>query len=196
MTCRRAFVAGTIAAAALPAFAKKPPEPPKVGAIRWPGPGYELHGYMAVPAKAHGPQPAVLVIPDTSGADQFALGLTDALARAGFVACLPRALASPEEAVATLRWLASNRYATGKVGAIGFGWGDGLVAQLAAAPEPGLSCGILLGAGDQPAQGGAPVLRLPALAASTDPATYADAWDRAIAFLRAHLGLPDKRRKP
>ena len=196
MLGRRAFVAGSVAAAALPAIARRAPEPPKIGAVRWPGPGYELHGFMAVPARAHGPQPAVLVIPDTSGSDQFALGLTDALARAGFVACIPRALASIDEADATLRWLATNRYATGKVGAVGIGWGIGLVEQAAALPATRLSCGVLFGDGGRTPPGGAPVLRLPALAASTDPAAYTSAWNLAITFLRDHLGLPDKHRKP
>ena len=195
MLGRRAFVAGTIATTTLPVFAKKAPEPPKVGAIRWPGPGYELHGYMAVPAKAHGPQPAVLVIPDTNGPDPFALGLVDALARAGFVTCIPRALASLDEAIATLRWLATNRYATGKVGAVGIGWGITMVEQAAALPDSPMNCGVVFGAGT-PAMAGAPLLTLPALAASTDPAAYAATWDQAIAFLDDHLGLPDKRRKP
>lgn len=196
MATRRAFVAGIVAASACPAFAKKAPEPPKVGAIRWPGPGYELHGYMAVPAEAHGPQPAVLVIPDAGDADQFALGLTDALARAGFVTCIPRALASIDEVMATFHWLQANRYATGKVGAVGIGWGIGMVEQAAAQPESPMTCGVVFGAGAQTPASGPPLLRLPALAASTDPAAYAAAWEQAVAFLGDHLGLPDKRRKP
>lgn len=190
MTSRRAFVAGSIAAVALPAFAAKAPPAPKVGAIRWPGPGYELHGYMAVPAKAHGPQPAVLVLPDTSGADTFALGLTDALAQAGFVTCLPRALASLDEALASASWLATNRYATGKVGAVGIGWGAGLLGQMLTAPDPQLACGVSFG--DADASGSVPLLRLPVLAASTDPATYAASWQQAIGFLAGNL-RPTKR---
>lgn len=186
MATRRAFVAGSIAMTALPAFAKRSPEPPKIGAIRWPGPGYELHGFMAVPARAHGPQPAVLVIPDTVGADKFALGLVDALAQAGFVTCLPRALASIDEGLATLRWLATNRYATGRVGAIGIGWGTALVSQMARAADSPLSCGVVFG-GDQAEDGGAPILTLPALAASTDPAAYAASWREGIDFLTDHL---------
>ena len=64
MPSRRAFVAGLIAAAGVPAGAASRLPPPKIGAIRWPGPGYDLHGYMAIPAKARGRQPAVLVLPD------------------------------------------------------------------------------------------------------------------------------------
>jgi carboxymethylenebutenolidase len=35
------------------------------------------------------------------------------------------------DAVATVRWLGTNRYATGKVGALGFFWGGGLVDRVA-----------------------------------------------------------------
>jgi len=188
---RRAFVAGSVATIALPAFAAKPQPAPKIGAIRWPGPGYELHGFMAVPARAHGPQPAVLVVPDTSGADRFALGLTDALAQAGFVTCIPRALASLDEGVATVRWLATNSYATGKVGAIGIGWGAGLVGQMASAPDPQLACAVTFGGAD--AAGSVPSLNLPALASATDPATYSASWQQAIEFLAVHLRPPHKR---
>jgi carboxymethylenebutenolidase len=195
MPGRRAFVAGSIAAWALPAFArKKAPPPPKVGAIRWPGPGYELHGFMAIPAKAHGPQPAVMVIPDTNGPDPFALGLTDALAEAGFVTCIPRALASLDEAMATIQWLATNTYATGRVGAVGFGWGGGLVQQAAAAPDARLACGVVFG-GPDAAPTSVPLLTLPALATSTDSTAYAAAWRQAVAFLGDHLGLQGRSRK-
>jgi len=189
---RRAFVAGSIAAVALPAFAAR--TPPKVGAIRWPGPGYGLHGYMAVPAKAHGPQPAVLVIPGAEGADRFALGLTDALALAGFVACIPSAMASLDEGLATVRWLATNAYATGKVGAVGIGEGGELITRIAAAPDSQLACGVVFGSGDNAQAGAVPMLTLPAFAAATDPATYAASWRQAIDFLAANLRPAQKRR--
>jgi len=195
LASRRAFVAGSIATVALPALAAKVPPVPKVGAIRWPGPGYELHGFMAVPAKAHGPQPAVLVVPDTSGADRFALGLTDALAQAGFVTCIPSALASLDEGLATVRWLATNRYATGKVGAVGIGWGAAMVDQMAGGTEPALACGVTFRDGAA-ATTNVPLLALPPLAAATDPAAYAASWQQAIAFLADHLGLPGRRPKP
>ena len=188
MATRRAFVAGSVAAVALPTWAAKAPPTPKVGAIRWPGPGYELHGFMAVPARAHGPQPAVLVIPDTSGAEKFALALTDSLAQAGFVTCIPAALASLDEALATVRWLATNRYATGKVGAVGLGWGAGLVAQLVGTPGTQLACGVTFG-GEPAATAGASMLTLPALMASTDPAAYAASWRQAVNFLADQLGV-------
>lgn len=188
MTDRRAFVAGSFAFAAFSAQAAKPPPPPKIGAIHWPGPGYELHGYMAIPAKAHGPQPAVMVVHDAGGADQFALGLTDALALAGYVACAPRKLASLDEGVATVRWLATNAYATGKVAAVGLGWGGALVERIAAAPGTLLSCGVAFGNTEpEMADNAVPILRLPALTAAQEQAAYAASWQQAVDFLDAHL---------
>lgn len=186
MPGRRAFVAGSVAAIALPALAAKAPRPPKIGAIRWPGPGYEMHGFMAVPARAHGPQPAVLVVPDSEGADRFALGVTDALALAGFVTCIPRALASLDEAMATVRWLATNRYATGKVGAVGFGWGARLLGQMVTVPDSPLDCAVAFG-GDGSQDVTPPLLGLPPLAAAADPAVYAAWWRQATDFLAIHL---------
>jgi carboxymethylenebutenolidase len=194
VTDRRAFVAGTFALAAFPVHGAKPPPPPKIGAIRWPGPGYELHGYMAVPAKARGPQPAVLVVHDRDGADQFALSLTDAIALAGYVACAPKALASLDEGVATVCWLATNGYATGKVAAVGLGWGGALVERIAAAPGILLSCGIAFG-NTEPgiADGAIPILRMPALSATQDRTAYAASWQQAVDFLDAHLRPSRKR---
>jgi dienelactone hydrolase len=190
---RRAFVAGTFAFAAFSAHAAKPPPPPKIGAIHWPGPGYELHGFMSGPAKAQGPQPAVLVVHDAAGADQFALGLTDALALAGYVACAPKALASLEEGVATVRWLATNAYATGKVAAVGLGWGVALVERIAAAPGSLLTCGVAFGSGETGmADGAVPILRLPALSATQNPTAYATSWQQAVDYLDAHLRAPKR----
>jgi carboxymethylenebutenolidase len=141
---RRTFIIGAALANTL--ASARPPAPPKIAAIRWPGPNGDLHGYMAIPAQARGPQSAVLVIPDTSGSDRFALGLVDALAIAGFVACLPKALASLDEALATVRWLATNRYGTGRVAAIGLGWGGELTDRVAASPHPILAACVTFGA--------------------------------------------------
>lgn len=187
MPSRRAFVAGSIALAAFPAGAAKTPPPPKVGAIYWPGAGHTLHGYMAIPAKAHGPQPAVLVLPGTNGADRFALGLTDALALAGFVACVPKAPLLLDDGVATLRWLATNRYATGKVATVGVAEGAALVERLSASSDARLSCGVIFGDGAGMADAGIPMLRLPAMASANDPAAYMAAWREAVLFLSGQL---------
>jgi len=185
---RRAFVAGSVAATALPAFAAKPLPPPKVGAIRWPGPGHDLHGFMAIPAKAHGRQPAVLVLSDTGGGDQFALAMTDALAQAGFVACIPKALASIDDALATVRWLGTNRYSTGKVAAIGLGSGGEMVRQISGAASNGLAAAVLFGAAPL-VQSEPPTLALDSAAqlAAAGGDVYDRAWQHVIEFLKEHL---------
>lgn len=184
---RRALVVQTMALAAFPASAAKPPPMPKTANIHWPGPAGELHGYMAIPAKARGRQPAVMVVHDAGGADTFTRGLTDQLAQAGFVTCQPNRLASLEDAAATVKWLATNAYATGKVGAIGIGWGGALVERVAAS-QPLLTAGVVFGAQDSvPIDRPTPLLRLEALRDYTGEA-YVSAWAQAIAFLKTNLG--------
>lgn len=189
MIGRRVFLAGSVTATALPAMAARhTPPPPKVGAIRWSGAGHDLHGFMAIPAKAHGRQPAVLVVPDTSGVDQFALGLTDALALAGFVACIPKTLASIDDVAATVRWLGTNRYSTGKVAAIGLGRGGEMVREIGGAAQSGLAAVVLLGALPL-AQPEPPTLALDSAAqlAAAGGDIYDRAWQRVIDFLKEHL---------
>ena len=137
---------------------------------------------MAVPAKAHGPQPAVLVLPD-AGADPFALGLTDALALAGFVACVAKTPLTVDEATATIRWLGTNHYATGKVGIVAIGTGAAMAQSIAAAGP--LDCAVLFDGKETPTEGS--VVHLPLLAATTDATRYEAAWRQAVAFLARHL---------
>lgn len=184
---RRAFVTGSVALAAFPAAATRPPPPPKTANIHWPGAGRELHGYMAIPAKARGAQPAVLIVPDVSGADPFARSLADQLATAGFVSCVPGQLASLEDAAATVHWLATNAYATGKVAAVGLGSGGALVDRLAASPQPLLAAAVTFGASiAMAAATPTPLLRFDAIR-QMDAEDYIDAWQRTITFLKEHL---------
>jgi len=187
---RRTVVAGSIALAALPLRAAKAPPPPKVGAIRWPGPGHELHGYMAIPARAHGRQPAVLVLPD-AGADHFVLGLTDALALAGFVACVAKEPLSLDESLASLRWLATNAYATGKVAAVGVGAGAALIGRIVAAPANPLTCAVAFDGGTSDTDH--KVLHLPELTMGGGAADYARQWHEAMDFLASNLAMTNRR---
>lgn len=188
MHSHRTFVAGAVALAAIPATAAKPTPPPRTANIRWPGPGHELHGYMAIPARAHGAQPSVMVVPDAASADAFTRGFVDRLALAGFVACAPSRLASLDEGLATVRWLATNAYATGRVAAVGLGWGSALVDRIAASSQPLLAGAVTFDASENAmASVPAPVLRLDAIG-HMDSEVYTRAWLRMIAFLKEHLG--------
>ena len=187
MHSRRTFVVGTVALAAIRAAAAKPPPQPKAANIRWPGPGHELHGYMAIPASAHGAQPSVMVVPDAAGAAAFTRSFVDRLALAGFVACAPSRLASLDEGLATVRWLATNAYATGRVAAVGLGWGGALVDRIAASSQPLLAGAVTFGASeDAMASVPTPLLSLDAIG-HMDSEAYTRAWLRMIAFLKEHL---------
>jgi hypothetical protein len=168
---RRAFVIAATALMALRADAKKRALPPKAAFIHWPGHGHELHGFMAVDQKAHGPQPAVLVL---GGQPEYAQAVTIWLGAAGFVACWPRSVALPD-LQATARWLTTNAYATGKIGAVLLSAADVLPALASS-----LVCAVAVGPAIGPPD--LPLLKLDRLAPDT-PAGYV----RATAFLKEHL---------
>jgi carboxymethylenebutenolidase len=125
--------------------------------IEYPGAaGVTLKGYMAQPADAAGPLPAVIVIHENRGLNAHIEDVTRRMALEGFTALAPDLLSSPggtpadenaaakvisaldaaatvANAVATVAFLKSDARSTGKVGAIGFCWGGGIVNQLAVA---------------------------------------------------------------
>jgi carboxymethylenebutenolidase len=186
MLVRRAFLAQALAMLLLLAR-RAAAEPPKIGRIRWPGPEGDLHGFMAIPGAAHGKQPAVLVVHDARTVDAYGAAMADSLAQAGYVACVPTTLSSLEDGRATVRWLATNAYSTGRVAAVGLGWGGAMVERLAAAPDSALACAITFGESTHsPEAAAVPLLRLDAPQSAQDPA-YAAAWAEALAFLAAHL---------
>lgn len=161
--------------------------------IHWPvGNGRELHGYMAIPAKARGRQPAVLVI---GTPDSFARALVKSVAQAGFVACTINAAAlTPgrlaDDMRATVDWLANGRYGTGRVGAIGVGSGGDTVIALAAsgAIAAAVTFGDVLPAANNlilsyRREGGGWISPIKA----DKPADWAEAWPHALGYLREHL---------
>jgi carboxymethylenebutenolidase len=124
-----------------------------------------MRGYMAIPAKARGRQPAVIVIHENRGLTEHIRDVTRRVALAGHVALAPdflsdaggtptdenaaRALIgkldlaqSVADAAATVRWLKLHRYGTGKVGAVGFCWGGAMVNRLAVAAGDQLAAGV------------------------------------------------------
>jgi len=113
-----------------------------------------MRGYLAEPAKAAGPLPAVLVIHENRGLNPHIEDITRRLALDDFVAFAPDALfplggypgdedkarelfpkldqaKTREDFVAAFEWLKAWPRANGKVGAVGFCYGGGMVNFLA-----------------------------------------------------------------
>lgn len=134
-------------------------------------------GYLCRPANVGGRLPGVLVIHENRGRNPYIEDVTRRFALAGFLALAPDALTpfggwpgnddegralqarlDPEEMlanwVAAVRYLKSRRDCTGKVGAVGFCYGGGVVNQLAVR-MPALDAGVAF-YGRQPAVDEAP----------------------------------------
>jgi carboxymethylenebutenolidase len=137
----------------------------KTERVEYPGTaGVTIKGYLARPADAPGPLPAVIVIHENRGLNAHIEDVTRRVALEGFTALAPDLLspaggtpndenaaakliqgldpaATVANLVATVVFLKSDARSTGKVGAIGFCWGGGMVNQLAIA-SPDLLAGV------------------------------------------------------
>jgi carboxymethylenebutenolidase len=113
-----------------------------------------IKGYLAKPANAAGKVPAVIVIHENRGLNPYIEDVARRFAVASFIAYAPDGLTSVggypgddekgaakfrevngpkmlEDFVAAAGWLKSHPQSTGKIGAIGFCFGGGIVNQLA-----------------------------------------------------------------
>lgn len=148
------------------AAAQVPPDDRRLQAeeVSLPGPGVELRAYLARPTAA-GPAPAVLVIHENRGLNPHIEDVTRRVALAGYAALAPDFL-SPlggtpanedlareqigkldvdqtlQNALAAVKWLRARERSTGRVGAVGFCWGGGLVGRLATA-DPKLDAAVV-----------------------------------------------------
>jgi len=123
-----------------------------------------IKGYLARPAK-NGKRPAVLVIHENRGLNPYIEDVARRLALANFVAFAPDGLTSvggypgsdekgaeafrkvdgkkmTEDFVAAARWLKARSDSTGKLGAVGFCFGGGMVNQLAVRLGKDLNAGV------------------------------------------------------
>ena len=140
-----------------------PANDPRIVAERvtYPGEGGEMAGYLVRPANATGRLPAVIVIHENRGLVPHIQDVTRRIALEGFLALGPDFLhqsgGTPDNedkgreliskldrprtvanALASLRYLKSHPNSNGKVGAVGFCWGGGMVNALAVAAGPEL----------------------------------------------------------
>jgi carboxymethylenebutenolidase len=132
--------------------------------VSYPGPAGDVKGYLAMPADPPGKLPAVIVIHENRGLSPHIKDVTRRLALEGFVALgvdllsreggtpatdeqaaelfqgIDRAALVPD-AVAAIAYLQGLPATNGKVGAIGFCFGGGIVNQMAVA-SPELVAGV------------------------------------------------------
>ncbi len=123
-----------------------------------------IKGLFARPAKASGKLPGILVIHENRGLNPYVEDVARRFAAANFIAYAPDGLTSVggfpgndeqgavkfrevngpkmmEDFVASATWLKSNPECSGKIGAIGFCFGGGIVNQLAVRLGPDLGAG-------------------------------------------------------
>ncbi|WP_043618301.1 dienelactone hydrolase family protein [Ensifer sp. ZNC0028] len=132
--------------------------------ITYPGAGGDMKGYLVRPAEVSGKLPAVIVIHENRGLNPHIRDVARRMALEGFLALAPDflspaggtptdedkaremigaldATATTANAAATVAFLEGHAQSTGKVGAIGFCWGGGLVNRLAVG-SPDLKAGV------------------------------------------------------
>ena len=142
--------------------------------IVYPGAGGEMKGYLAFPKDATERLPAVIVIHENRGLNPHIRDVTRRMALEGFVALAPDFLspnggtpANEDEArsmfqsldmqaavangEATRAFLASHQRTNGRVGAIGFCWGGGMVNRMAVASSD-LGAGVAYYGSQVPAE--------------------------------------------
>ena len=125
----------------------------------------QMTGYLAWPASASGRLPAVLVVHENRGLVPHIRDVVRRVALEGFLAFGPDFLSplggTPDDedkgrdmigkleapkvtdhAVAAVRWLKAHDKSTGKVGAIGFCWGGGVVNRTAVAAGSDLTAAV------------------------------------------------------
>ncbi|NTJ41421.1 dienelactone hydrolase family protein [Agrobacterium larrymoorei] len=132
--------------------------------VTYPGGSGDMKGYLAVPKNASASLGSVIVIHENRGLNDHIKDVARRVALEGFVALAPDFLspqggtpsdedkaremftgmdmaATVANAEASRIWLSKRDGANGKVGAVGFCWGGGLVNRLATRSE-GLNAGV------------------------------------------------------
>ncbi len=152
--------------------------------VTYPGADGEMTGYLVRPRDASGDLPAVIVIHENRGLNAHIRDVARRMALEGFVVLAPDFLspqggtpadedqarqmfssldpnATAANGEATRAYLASLEGTNGKVGAVGFCWGGGLVNRMAT-ESPELNAGVAY-YGSQPPIDDVPAIRAPLL---------------------------------
>lgn len=152
--------------------------------VTYPGASGEMKGYLVTPKSATGPLGSVIVIHENRGLNEHIRDVARRVAVDGFVALAPDFL-SPQGGTpsnedkaremfstldmaqtvangeATRAFLAKRQGANGKVGAVGFCWGGGLVNRMAT-KSPELNAGVAYYGAQAPAAD-VPAIKAPLL---------------------------------
>lgn len=133
--------------------------------VSWTGATSKISGYLVLPKQVSGPVGGVIVLHENRGLNAHIKDVARRVAHAGFVALAPDFLSSLggtpadedqardmfgqlntdavlAEGVSAVNFLAGNPAVNGKIGAIGFCWGGGVVNMLAAAAPRALKAGV------------------------------------------------------
>lgn len=144
----------------------------------------DVRGYLVRPSEVEGPLPAVLVIHENRGLNPYIEDVARRLGKAGFMALAPDGLTSVggypgndadgrelqrtvdraelmNDFFAGFEYLMDRDDSTGKVGAVGFCYGGGVVSAIAVA-YPELAAGVPF-YGRQPSAGDVPKIQAPLL---------------------------------
>src|SRR5262245_3450131 len=158
----------------------------KVGyeTVQSPAGNGSIKGYLARPAK-NGKLPVVLVVHENRGLNPYIEDVARRLALTNFIAFAPDGLTSVggyqgsdergaaafrtvdgkkmmEDFVASAKWLKARPDSSGKLGAVGFCFGGGIVNQLAVRLGPDLNAGVAF-YGRQPSADDVPKISAPLL---------------------------------
>ena len=179
----------------------------KAGYVDYPSPAGSgtMRGYLAQPAKVAGKSPGVVVIHENRGLNPYIEDVARRLATEGYVALAPDALAPlggypgdedkgrelfakldagkvAEDLFAAFPWLRSRPECGGKVGAVGFCFGGGIVNDMAVR-FPDLGAGVPF-YGPQPSAADTAKIKAPLQIhyAGLDPRINAGwpAWEAAL----------------
>jgi carboxymethylenebutenolidase len=171
--------------------------------------GYgKARGYLVRPAKMSGKLPGILVIHENRGLNPHIEDVARRFALANFIAFAPDALfplggypgdedkareafgkldqaKTREDFVAAAAFLKSQPQSTGKIGAVGFCWGGGMVNYLATRLGDGLAAGVPF-YGSAPNLGDVPKIKAPLMiqSAENDPRIN-ESWPGYEAALKA-----------
>jgi len=174
----------------------------------------KIDGYLVKPANAAAKMPVVIVIHENRGRTPYIEDVTRRLAKAGYIAMAPDGLTSlggfpgdeekgaqmfgqvdgakmREDLYQAAEWLRTQPFSTGKIGAIGFCFGGGVVNQLAVRMGPNLGAGVPF-YGGQPSAADVAKIKAPISAQNGEADARITGGSAAYASALTAAGVPNE----